>query len=71
MSNISVIIVTHNEAESLDRCLTSLKGFSDDITVVDLESNDQTKDVIKKHKANLISHKRVEIVEEIRQSSLK
>lgn len=72
MDSISVIIVARNEANKLDSCLSSIPtDFSRDTIVIDLESTDHTKEVAKKHKAKLVSHKpNFSIVEEIREESL-
>ena len=40
--NFSVVIITHNEARNIGRCLESLAGMTDDIVVVDSFSTDQT-----------------------------
>lgn len=45
--NISVVISTHNRADSLRRTLTSVKKFAGEIIVVDNSSTDGTSDVAK------------------------
>ncbi len=42
MSELSVFIITRNEAIDLPGCLNSLKGLADDIVVVDSHSTDDT-----------------------------
>ena len=47
MSKISVIINTLNESENLPRALNSIKGFADEIVVVDMKSDDETREIAK------------------------
>ncbi len=63
---ISTVIVTHNEAEKLERCLISVNKFSDEILVIDLESTDNVKEVCQKYQAKIVSHPKVSHVELIR-----
>jgi glycosyltransferase involved in cell wall biosynthesis len=42
MSPISAVIITHNEARNIQRCLASLKSVADEIIVVDSFSTDDT-----------------------------
>ncbi len=42
MAEISVVIITHNEAENIRRCIESAKKVSRDIIVIDDFSTDQT-----------------------------
>jgi len=42
MTNISIFILTYNEEKNLGRCLESLKGYTDDIVIVDSFSTDKT-----------------------------
>ncbi len=39
---ISTIVIAYNEEDSIERCLKSVKGFSDEIIVVDSQSTDGT-----------------------------
>lgn len=70
MSIISTVVVTFNEAEKLDRCLSSVADFSDECVVVDLGSTDHTQKVVSKYGAKLIKHDHVDIVEKIRNFSI-
>jgi glycosyltransferase involved in cell wall biosynthesis len=42
MSSITAVIITHNEARNIQRCLASLKTVADEIIVVDSFSTDDT-----------------------------
>ena len=42
MSPITAVIITHNEARNIQRCLASLKSVADEIIVVDSFSTDDT-----------------------------
>ncbi|MCR5216702.1 MAG: glycosyltransferase [Lachnospiraceae bacterium] len=46
MNNISVCIITKNEADNLRKCLKSIKPYGFEIVVVDTGSTDETKEVI-------------------------
>ncbi len=63
---ISAVIVTFNEAKKLDRCLTSLKGFADELVVLDLGSTDKTFEICKKFDVMLFRHEFVPYVEKVR-----
>ena len=45
MTDVSVIILTHNEEKHIARCLTSLQLFTRDIFIVDSFSTDRTVDI--------------------------
>lgn len=49
MIPISVCIITKNEAENLDKCLTALKPYPFEIVVVDTGSTDNSKEVALKY----------------------
>ena len=42
MSSISLCMIVKNEADTLPRCLESVKGVVDEIVIVDTGSNDGT-----------------------------
>lgn len=46
MITISICMIVKNEAETLARCLDSLKGIGDEIIVVDTGSTDETKKLL-------------------------
>ncbi len=41
-TSISIVIITHNEAENIEACISSCIKVSDDIVIVDSMSSDQT-----------------------------
>ncbi len=49
MITISICMIVKNEAETLARCLDSLKGIGDEIIVVDTGSTDETKKIAAKY----------------------
>ncbi len=49
---ISVAIITHNAADELDRCLSSV-AFADEVVVLDQDSSDHTAEVCARHGASL------------------
>ena len=53
---ISLLMVTKNSGELLERSLQSVKGLVDEIIIVDDHSNDNTLTISRKHKATI--HKR-------------
>ncbi|QQG42199.1 MAG: glycosyltransferase family 2 protein [Candidatus Woesebacteria bacterium] len=65
-SKISVVINTLNEEENLSRAIRSVKGFADEIVVVDMESTDKTVEVAKKLGAKVFLHKKTGYVEPAR-----
>lgn len=47
MIKISGVIITYNEEEHLEKCLTSLVGVVDEIIIVDSNSTDKTQEICK------------------------
>ena len=45
---ISVCLIVKNEEDVIGRCLESVKGFADEIIVVDTGSSDKTKEFVSK-----------------------
>lgn len=64
--SISVVINTLNEEGNLPRALASVKGFADEIIVVDMHSDDSTVEIAKKFGAKVFSHERTNYVEPAR-----
>jgi len=46
---LSVVIIAKNEQNRIKDCLESVKGFADDIVVVDDESTDDTRSIVMKY----------------------
>ncbi len=67
---LSVVITTWNEEENLPRAVASVKGFADEIVVVDTESTDRTVEIAKKLGCKVYSHKNTGIVEPVRNFSI-
>ena len=57
MNKVSVVINTLNEANNLSRAIASVKGFADEVVVVDMESEDSTAQIAKKLGAKVFSIK--------------
>ena len=66
MVKISAVINTLNEEKKIGRCLASLKGFANEIIVVDMMSTDSTVEIAKKYGAKVFKHKRISYVEPAR-----
>ena len=64
--NISVLINTRNEALHIKKCIKSVKGFTDEIIVVDMFSKDQTVSIAKSLGAKVYRHKFMPWVEPAR-----
>lgn len=54
---LTVIVLTKNEELCIADCLESVKGFADEILVIDDGSGDKTVDIAKKMGAKVIIHK--------------
>lgn len=54
-NNITIVIITYNEALHIGECLQSAKYLSNDILVVDTESTDTTKSIVHHEKIDLVS----------------
>lgn len=55
--SISAVIITHNEADNIVRCLQSLQGLVDEMIVLDAFSNDQTVALANAHGATVLQRK--------------
>ncbi len=53
---ISVVIITYNEEDNIERCLESVRGTADEIVVVDSFSSDRTAEICKTSGVKLIQH---------------
>jgi len=56
MPNISAVIITFNEEQFIEKCLTSLEGIADEIVVVDSFSTDRTEEICRKYNVKFIQH---------------
>ncbi len=54
---ISAVIITHNEEEHLEKCLSSLIDVVDEIVVIDSYSTDKTENICKAYNVKFIQHK--------------
>lgn len=68
---ISAIVVVHNQLDLLKKCLDSIYSWVDEIILIDLESSEDIKALVPQYQATYISHKKIAIVEEVRQLSIK
>ncbi len=66
MGRVSVVINTINEERNISRAIASVKGFADEIVVVDMHSDDKTVEIAKKLKAKVYEHERTGYVEPAR-----
>ncbi|MCM8795566.1 MAG: glycosyltransferase family 2 protein [Candidatus Omnitrophica bacterium] len=57
MINLSVVILTKNEQRNIRACLESVKGFADEIIVVDDESTDKTLEIAREYTDKIIVRK--------------
>ncbi len=64
--SISVVINTRNEEANIERAIASVKGFADEVIVVDMESTDKTKAIAKKLGAHVFNHELTNYVEPAR-----
>jgi glycosyltransferase involved in cell wall biosynthesis len=53
---ITVITLTHDDEKMVEPCLESVKGWVEEIFVVDDYSRDKTPDIVKKYTANIHQH---------------
>lgn len=56
MADVTVIILTRNEAVNLPDCLKSLEGFAKRVVVVDSGSTDETREIAENWGAEVLSH---------------
>lgn len=57
MAKISVVINTLNEEKNLPKALATVKGFADEVVVVDAKSTDKTADIAKENGAKVYTYK--------------
>lgn len=66
MNKLSVVINTLNEAENIASAIKSVKKIADEIVVVDMESDDDTRKIAKDLGAKIFLHRRMGYVEPAR-----
>jgi glycosyltransferase involved in cell wall biosynthesis len=49
MNPISVVIITFNEEQNIERCINSVQGIADEIIIIDSYSTDRTKEICQKY----------------------
>ncbi len=54
--NLSVTIITYNEAKNIERCIQTVKAVANDIIVIDSFSTDDTTAIAKQLGANVFNH---------------
>ncbi len=63
---ISVVINTLNEEKNIQRCLNSIRDFADETIVVDMHSEDKTREIAEKSGAQVFTHPKTGYVEPAR-----
>ena len=53
-ANISALIPVRNEAKNIGRCLEALKGWADEIIVIDSQSTDGTIEIAESYGARVV-----------------
>jgi len=66
VEKISVVINTLNEEKNLPRAIASVKNFADEIVIVDMHSDDGTKEIAKRAGVKIYEHERTGYVEPAR-----
>ena len=56
MVRLSVVIITFNEEQNIERCLKSVHGVVDEIIVVDSHSTDRTEEICKAYNVQFFQH---------------
>jgi glycosyltransferase involved in cell wall biosynthesis len=64
MIKLSGVIITYNEEEHLEKCLSSLIDVADEIVVVDSFSTDRTPDICKKYNVKFIQQEFLGYIEQ-------
>ena len=56
-TTISVVIITYNEANNIERCLQAIHSLADEIIVVDSFSTDTTSEICAKYAVRFFERK--------------
>src|SRR4051794_20224251 len=70
MTTISGVVVARNAANSIDLTLRSLRSWTDEIVVVDMESDDETRAVAERHGATVLTHPQAGYADPARQFAI-
>ena len=57
MLDITVVILTYNEEKHIERCIQSIKKYSDNIYIIDSYSTDSTIQLCKSLNVNILQNK--------------
>ena len=68
--SISVVIITLNEEANLPYALRSVRAWADEVIVVDMHSDDRTRQIAKEYGARVYLHDRVGYPEPAREFAL-
>lgn len=68
---ISVVVNTLNEEKNISRCLTSVQNLADEVVVVDMYSEDKTREIARELGAKVFLHERLSYVEPARNFAIK
>src|SRR3989344_3103380 len=63
---VSAVVNTYNEEANIDRCLSSLHSFADEVVVVDMGSTDRTAKIAKNFTNKIFTHPYTGFVEPAR-----
>jgi len=68
---VSVVVNTLNEEKNISRCLLSVEKLADEIILVDMYSDDKTREIGRKYGARVFLHERLNYVEPARNFAIK
>lgn len=57
--NISAFVITLNEEHNIEYCLRSVRPWCDEVIVVDLESDDRTREIAERYADVFVRHERI------------
>lgn len=62
MSNLSVVVSAYNEESKISRCLEAVKGWTDEVIVIDCSSTDNTEKIVRKYTSKVFSRPNYEML---------